>query len=180
MVVRARPARVNEAHLIDMHRRLRKQIAAPCAALPVLLEFKWRGHQRPHRAREKAYLRIKPIQRLAIPLLQLRFVIPRVHLRRPTIGKDPNDRLRLPTRLHRHLRRKGIRCRLQHRRQSQHAKATARTGEPFTTRVRQCVHISSRRSIHSAPAPPGSNPPAKRLISNTRPRWRVRRVWGRG
>jgi hypothetical protein len=31
---------VNEAHLIDMRRRLRKQIAAPRAALPVLLELK--------------------------------------------------------------------------------------------------------------------------------------------
>ena len=93
MIVGLRPARVNERQLIHVPRRVWKQITHPRAALPVLLPFKWRFHQRPDGILKEAGFVVETIELLAVRLRQSGFVIERVDMAGAAVGKNPNNRL---------------------------------------------------------------------------------------
>src|SRR5215207_6559701 len=93
MIVRIRPARMDERHLVRVLREMGKEFARPGAALPLLRPRERRAHQRPDFTGKKTGLRIKSIEWLAIPLLELGLVIPSVHVARPAVRENPDHRL---------------------------------------------------------------------------------------
>ena len=61
----------------------------------MLFEFKRALHQPTHRICEETSEPVKAFQRLPVALLQLRLVIPSIHMARAAVDEEPNDRLRL-------------------------------------------------------------------------------------
>ena len=92
VIVRVREARVDKRHLVHLLRELRKQAASPRTRLPVLLKLERRFHQSTDSVGKKSRLRIKARHRLAVALFKLRLVVPRVHLTRSSIHKQPDYR----------------------------------------------------------------------------------------
>ena len=93
MVVPFDIAGVEESHVIHMPCKVRQNIGHPGAALPVLLPAEWRS-QTFSAGREKPGFRIAARQDLAVARLQLRLVVPCIHLGRSAGHEKPDDSLR--------------------------------------------------------------------------------------
>jgi hypothetical protein len=85
----------DDAEVIEPLRHLGEQIAAPQSRFAMLLKLPRRSEQlRLARGGWIEVLRRRKGQLFAIHLLELRFVIKRVHLRRPAVHEQEDDALR--------------------------------------------------------------------------------------
>ena len=145
VVVRLRPARVDEGHLVHMLRELRKKTARPSAALPLLRKCERRFHQRADGVGEKSRLRVEARERLAVALREFGFVVPRIDLARAAVGENPNHRLRTRRKVRR-LRAERIRAgrvrAFEQRSEREPAETTAGALEPLATseEIRMWIH----------------------------------------
>ena len=95
VIVRLGEARVDEGHFVHLRAQFGEEAAAPRACLSVLIKRERGLHEPADSVGEKARLRVKARHGLAVALFELGLVIPRVHMARAAVHKQPDDRFRL-------------------------------------------------------------------------------------
>jgi len=90
---------MDERHLVDVLTQVREDFGDRLAAFAARSELERRLHQIADRVLEEARrvfeLGFEFADRLAVPLFQARFVIPRVDVAGPSVDKEPDHVLRL-------------------------------------------------------------------------------------
>ena len=92
VIIRLREARIDERHVVDVLRNVREDLRSMSARFSMLPKLERR---RKHLAagREKACLGIGSFELVAVAMLEFRFVIERVDLRRASRHEEPDDSL---------------------------------------------------------------------------------------
>src|SRR5687768_12267930 len=93
MIIRIGKAGVQEGHIVDLFREMRKDLGNPGTTFAMLSKSERRLHQGTDLAREETGVLIEAREFLTVALGELRLVVPGIDLAGPTVHEQPDDAL---------------------------------------------------------------------------------------